>query len=242
MKPIAIFRFSPIEGPGYFATFLDNNHIPWQLISIDQGEGLPGNIHLFSGLVLMGGPMSANDNLPWIGSLLALIKQAVAHDVPVLGHCLGGQLMSKAFGGIIEANPIKELGWGKVRVADNPVAHEWLGDLKESEPFHWHGEAFSLPAGSALLLSNASFSSRASSTTVISSARSRYRRITSRRSLKSSAIRTRIILSPLPSCLNGNGSRFIGSQKKTQWARGLASNSSILLPGSPRSYGEIDYE
>ncbi|SFL68148.1 type 1 glutamine amidotransferase [Nitrosomonas communis] len=155
MKPIAIFRFSPIEGPGYFATFLDNNHIPWQLISIDQGEGLPGNIHLFSGLVLMGGPMSVNDNLPWIGSLLALIKQAVAHDVPVLGHCLGGQLMSKAFGGIIEANPIKELGWGKVRVADNPVAHEWLGDLKEFEPFHWHGETFSLPAGSALLLSNA---------------------------------------------------------------------------------------
>jgi GMP synthase-like glutamine amidotransferase len=155
MKPIAIFRFSPIEGPGYFATFLDNNHIPWQLISIDQEEGLPGNIHLFSGLVLMGGPMSVNDNLPWIGSLLALIKQAVAHDVPVLGHCLGGQLMSKAFGGIIEANPIKELGWGKVRVADNPVAHEWLGDLKEFEPFHWHGETFSLPAGSALLLSNA---------------------------------------------------------------------------------------
>ena len=83
MNPIAIFRFSPIEGPGYFATFLDNNHSPWQLISIDQGEGLPGNIYPFSGLVLMGGPMSVNDNLPWIGLLLDLIKQAVAHDVPV---------------------------------------------------------------------------------------------------------------------------------------------------------------
>jgi GMP synthase-like glutamine amidotransferase len=154
MKPIAIFRFSPIEGPGYFATFLDNNHIPWQLISIDQGEGFPGNIYPFSGLVLMGGPMSVNDNLPWIGLLLDLINQAVAHDVPVLGHCLGGQLMSKAFGGIIEANPIKELGWGKVRVADNPVAREWLGDVKEFELFHWHGETFSLPAGSSLLLSN----------------------------------------------------------------------------------------
>ncbi len=155
MKPIAIFRFSPVEGPGYFATFLDNNHIPWQLISIDQGEGLPVNINPFSGLVLMGGPMSVNDNLPWISSLLALIKQAVAHDVPVLGHCLGGQLMSKALGGIVETSPIKELGWGKVSVADNPVAHEWLGDLKEFESFHWHGETFSLPAGGALLLSNA---------------------------------------------------------------------------------------
>ncbi|SDX98123.1 type 1 glutamine amidotransferase [Nitrosomonas sp. Nm33] len=154
MKSVAIFRFSPIEGPGYFATFLDNNHIPWQLISIDQGKHLPVNIHPFSGLVLMGGPMSVNDSLPWIEPLLALIKQAVIHDVPVLGHCLGGQLMSKALGGIVEANPIKELGWGKVSVADNPVAHEWLGDLKEFESFHWHGETFSLPAGAALLLSS----------------------------------------------------------------------------------------
>lgn len=154
MKSVAIFRFSPIEGPGYFATFLDNNHIPWQLICIDQGESLPVNINPFSGLVLMGGPMSVNDSLPWIEPLLALIEQAVAHEVPVLGHCLGGQLMSKALGGIVEVSPIKELGWGKVSVADNPVAREWLGDLKEFESFHWHGETFSLPAGAALLLSS----------------------------------------------------------------------------------------
>lgn len=155
MKSVAIFRFSPIEGPGYFATFLDNNHIPWQLICIDQGDCLPVNINSFSGLVLMGGPMSVNDSLSWIEPLLALIEQAVAHDVPVLGHCLGGQLMSKALGGIVEASPIKELGWGKVSVADNSVGREWLGDLKEFESFHWHGETFSLPAGAALLLSSA---------------------------------------------------------------------------------------
>ncbi|SDY09335.1 type 1 glutamine amidotransferase [Nitrosomonas sp. Nm58] len=155
MKPVAIFRFFPIEGPGYFATFLDNNHIPWQLISVDQGECLPADINLFSGLVLMGGPMSVNDNLPWIEPVLVLIKQAVANDVPVLGHCLGGQLMSKALGGIVEAGPIKELGWGNVNVTDNPVAYEWLGDLKEFESFHWHGETFSLPAGAILLLSSA---------------------------------------------------------------------------------------
>lgn len=99
--------------------------------------------------------MSVNDNLPWIEPVLVLIKQAVANDVPVLGHCLGGQLMSKALGGIVEAGPIKELGWGNVDVADNPVAHEWLGDLKEFESFHWHGETFSLPAGAILLLSSA---------------------------------------------------------------------------------------
>ena len=154
MKPVAIFRFFPIEGPGYFATFLDNNHIPWQLICIDQGERLPVNINSFSGLALMGGPMSVNDNLPWLEPVLALIKQAVANDVPVVGHCLGGQLLSKALGGVVAASPIKELGWGKVSVADNPVAHEWLGALKEFESFHWHGETFSLPAEAMLLLSS----------------------------------------------------------------------------------------
>jgi GMP synthase-like glutamine amidotransferase len=96
MKPVAIFRHIPIEGPGYFATFLDNNHIPWRLIKIDAGEKPPASIDEFSGLVFMGGTMSVNDDLPWIGQELSLIRQAVAADVPVLGHCLGGQLMAKA--------------------------------------------------------------------------------------------------------------------------------------------------
>lgn len=154
MKPVAIIRFFNIEGPGYFATFLDNNHIPWQLIRIDEGQDLPSSIAPFSGLVLMGGPMSVNDNLPWIEPLLCLIKQAVASDVPVLGHCLGGQLMSKALGGTVENGRIKELGWGRVTVADHPVVQEWLGEIKEFEPFHWHGETFSIPASATRLFSN----------------------------------------------------------------------------------------
>ena len=99
MKPVAIFRHLPIEGPGYFATFLDNNHIPWRLIKIDAGEKPPTSIAEFSGLVFMGGPMSVNDDLPWIENSLTLIRQADTDDVPVLGHCLGGQLMAKALWG-----------------------------------------------------------------------------------------------------------------------------------------------
>jgi len=154
MKPVAIFRHLPIEGPGYFATFLDNNHIPWRLIKIDAGESPPTNIDEFSGLVFMGGPMSVNDDLPWIESSLTLIRQAVAADMPVLGHCLGGQLMAKALGGIISANPIKEMGWGEVNVPDNPVARSWFDDLTTFQSFHWHGEAFSIPQGATCILSS----------------------------------------------------------------------------------------
>ena len=154
MKPVAIFRHIPIEGPGYFATFLDNNHIPWRLIKIDAGEKLPASIDEFSGLVFMGGTMSVNDDLPWIKQELSLIRQAVAADVPVLGHCLGGQLMAKALGGTISANPVKEMGWGEVSVPDNAVAREWFGSLTGFNSFHWHGEAFSIPQDATCILSS----------------------------------------------------------------------------------------
>jgi GMP synthase-like glutamine amidotransferase len=154
MKPIAIFRHFPAEGPGYLATFLDSRSIPWRLIKVDSGEIVPADPNSFSGLVFMGGPMSVNDDLPWIRPALSLIRRAVDENVPVLGHCLGGQLMSKALGGAVSRSPVKEIGWGAVHVADNPVARKWLGSTSSFEAFHWHGETFTLPTNSTLLLSS----------------------------------------------------------------------------------------
>jgi GMP synthase-like glutamine amidotransferase len=154
MKPVAIFRHAASEGPGYLAEFLDRHGIRWQLIRIDAGDPLPASAHAFSGLVFMGGPMSVNDDLPWIPPVLALIREAVAADIPVLGHCLGGQLMSKALGGTVRRNPVKEIGWGKVAVAANDEARRWFGDVAEFLGFHWHGETFSLPAGAVGVLAS----------------------------------------------------------------------------------------
>lgn len=154
MKPVAIFQHSRGEGPGYFATFLDRHLIPWQLIEISKGMSLPANVGDFSGLALMGGPMSVNDPLPWIGEELSLIRAARAQDVPVIGHCLGGQLMAKAFGAIVERNPVKEIGWGKVSILDNQVARQWFGQLSDFSAFHWHGETFKLPEGAVAILAS----------------------------------------------------------------------------------------
>ena len=155
MNPIAIFRHAPTEGPGFLAEFLDARGIPWQLIRIDAGDALPDAPQQFSGLVFMGGPMSVNDDLPWIPPVLALIRGAVAADIPVLGHCLGGQLMSKALGGVVTRNPVKEIGWGELVVQDAPEARRWFGDLRRFPGFHWHGETFSIPAGASRILSSA---------------------------------------------------------------------------------------
>lgn len=155
MKPVAIFRHSVTEGPGYLAEFLDRRMIPWQLIRIDAGDPLPGNVTGYSGLVFMGGPMSVNDDLPWIDPLLQLIRQAVAADIPVLGHCLGGQLLSRALGGVVTRNPLKEIGWGEVMVSDNADAQRWFGNTKRFSGFHWHGETFSIPGGAINILASA---------------------------------------------------------------------------------------
>ena len=154
MRPVAIFRASSTEGPGYFATYLERRSIPWQLVRLDADEAVPRDARRFSGLVFMGGPMSVNDELTWIVPALDLVRDAVRKDVPVLGHCLGGQLMAKALGGTVRANRVKEIGWGEVRVADNEVAREWLGDVQAFESFHWHGETFSIPPGATRVMRN----------------------------------------------------------------------------------------
>lgn len=154
MKSVIIFRHADTEGPGYFATFLDEHNIPWQLVKIDENEPLPASISGFSGVVLMGGPMSVNDDLPWIEPLLNLIREAYRLDIPLLGHCLGGQLISKALGAVVTKNPIKEIGWGEVVVSENAVAKEWFGELEGFNSFHWHGETFSLPENAVHLLSS----------------------------------------------------------------------------------------
>jgi GMP synthase-like glutamine amidotransferase len=153
MQQILIFRHAPHEGPGYLADYLDRRGIPHRLVRLDQGEAVPSSIDGIAGIVLMGGPMSANDPLPWIPPLTELIRRAAAADLPLLGHCLGGQLISKALGGVVTRNPVKEIGWLPVHRADNAVARQWLAGLPEEfEVFHWHGETFSIPPGATRIL------------------------------------------------------------------------------------------
>lgn len=155
MKPVAIFRHIDIEGPAYFATFLEAHSIPYRVIAIDRADPLPASAAEFSGLCLMGGPMSVNDPLPWIAQECELIRDAVARNRPVIGHCLGGQLLSKALGGEITRNPVKEIGWGRARTEECPAGRHWLGTEGEVSVFHWHGETFSIPPGATRILSNA---------------------------------------------------------------------------------------
>ena len=153
MKPVLVFRFSDTEGAGHFGTFLEANRLAWSLAKLDEGEAVPASAEPFAGLGFMGGPMSANDELPWTQPILALMRDARTRGVPMIGHCLGGQLLSRATGGTVSVNPVKEIGWNPVRVERSPLAREWLGDdLEGFITFQWHGDTFTIPPGAERIL------------------------------------------------------------------------------------------
>jgi len=147
MRPVAIFQHAVDVEPGYFQTWLDSRGIASQKIEPYRGEPVPIDPRAFSGICLMGGPMSVNDPLPWINEELRLVRAADAAGIPIIGHCLGGQLIAKAFGAPVTRHEVKEIGWGEVRVTDHALAARWLDDgtVQSVEMFQWHGDTFALP-------------------------------------------------------------------------------------------------
>jgi GMP synthase-like glutamine amidotransferase len=154
MKPVAIFRFSPGDEPGRFAQWLDANRRPWRLYALHDGEAVPANVSEFAGIGMMGGPMSVNDALPWVAPMHSLLRDAVERGVPVIGHCLGGQLLAKSLGATVDRARTTEIGWIDVQVPDPRIAAEWFGGRERFTTFEWHYEAFTLPPGAQRVLTN----------------------------------------------------------------------------------------
>jgi len=153
VRPVAILRFSRTEGPAYFADWLDSRNIPWTLVALDAGADVPRDPRAFAGIGMMGGPMSVNDPLPWVEPACALLREAVAADIPVIGHCLGGQLLAKALGARVARAAVPEIGWVDVDVPQS--ASSWFGGRATFRTFQWHYEAFELPPGAMRVLTNA---------------------------------------------------------------------------------------
>ncbi len=101
--------------------------------------------------------MSANDDLPYIHEEMALIREAYAAGIPMLGICLGSQLIAKALGGNVVKNPVKEIGWFPIEFTAAAGQDPLFSGLDQPETvFHWHGETFDLPPDAELLASSAS--------------------------------------------------------------------------------------
>ncbi len=108
----------------------------------DQGEALPA-VSDVDGVIIMGGPQSANDNSDYIQAELVWLKDAIATGMPMLGVCLGAQLMAKAAGAEIVAAPVRELGWFPVYRTAYSDEDPLFGSMPDGmRVFQWHGETF----------------------------------------------------------------------------------------------------
>lgn len=152
--PVLILQNMRSDGPGYLATWLRSKGIAFEVRDAASGQVFPERIDGWRALAVLGGAMSANDDLPFLRQAEALILQAFEADRPVVGHCLGGQLMARALGARIGPSPQPEIGWQPMAVADDPLARGWFGDAAAHTVMHWHYERFDLPPGATLLASS----------------------------------------------------------------------------------------
>jgi GMP synthase (glutamine-hydrolysing) len=143
------------DGPGYLGKWLTDRGVLHDVFNTEAGQEYPRSIEGYGALALMGGEMSANDDLPSLRRAERLIQQAMEADIPVIGHCLGGQLMARALGARVVESPEPEIGWQTMQVADSAAARGWFGEHGQRTVYHWHRESFELPAGAQLLASNA---------------------------------------------------------------------------------------
>jgi GMP synthase-like glutamine amidotransferase len=137
----------PFEGLGSIETWLQNAGYEISATQFFESEQLP-KIEDIDLLVVMGGPMSANDEqkYPWLVTEKEFISSVVKAGKPVLGVCLGAQLIASSMGSDVFPNPVKEIGWFPVEAV--PSKSNSVFQFPESiEVFHWHGETFNLPIG-----------------------------------------------------------------------------------------------
>ncbi|MGE4335284.1 MAG: type 1 glutamine amidotransferase [Pigmentiphaga sp.] len=149
MKPIAVFQHTEVGAPGTITAILEALGHQVNLIRIVDGDPVPENAAQFSGLVFMGGYMSVHDDLPWIPLELALIRDADARGLPMVGHCLGSQLLALALGGSVGRHVAPEIGWLPIQTGNDALAQEWWGEFAggEVQTFQWHGDTFQPPLG-----------------------------------------------------------------------------------------------
>lgn len=139
----------PFEGPGAFAPLLAKRGYALETRLV-PAEGLPAEPGDF--LLVMGGPMSVNDPEAWIREEIEFIKLAVQAGRPVLGVCLGAQLLARALGAKVRPGPGVEIGMTPVRLTEEGRRDPAFGALPPAvEVFQWHGEGFDLPAGAVSL-------------------------------------------------------------------------------------------
>jgi GMP synthase (glutamine-hydrolysing) len=159
LKKALVIQHVPHEGPGLVAPALRWGGVAAEFIRVfAAGDRVPRNANGFSALIVLGGPMGVYDEARWpfLTDEVRLVERALKARLPVLGICLGAQILARAAGARVYKGEKKEIGWYDVTLTPGAAGDGLLLGLpRRFKAFHWHGDTFDAPHGSANLASSA---------------------------------------------------------------------------------------
>jgi len=141
MKPLLVIEHEPSSPMGWVRDWLQSRHRVWQHIRLIEGGTLPP-VDEMAGAIILGGEMNVDEEAlyPWLRAEKAWLSQALRQQIPLIGICLGAQLLAEVMGARVYRLPFWEIGW--IDVYSDPEKH-----IKEGRFFSWHGYGFDIPQG-----------------------------------------------------------------------------------------------
>jgi len=152
---VLVLQHAPSEGPGTLGTFLESRGVDLATCRIDEGEPVPEDPGNVSAILSLGGPMSlAGESRPgFFAAETALLSEALRREIPVLGICLGAQILARACGAGVSRAPRVEVGWSRVRLTPEGLRDPlFCGVPERFDAFQWHGDTFDIPSGGARIV------------------------------------------------------------------------------------------
>jgi len=164
MEEVLVFQHDPFEELGFFAEILEKQGTDYRVLRLFHGEMPTEEWEHVRALIILGGPMGVDEEerFPFLRWEKRIIRAAIDEAVPMLGICLGAQLIAATLGTAVFHGPVKEIGWNPISITPHGQVDSLLGYLPESATvFQRHGDGFDLPAGAIRLASSAHYSTQA---------------------------------------------------------------------------------
>ena len=158
-----MFQNEECEHLGVFSKILNKNNISYQYIKLYEEEEIP-NLNDYSAIIILGGPMNVYEErkYPFLKKENSSIKEALKINKPMLGICLGAQIIARAAGAKVYPAKRKEIGWFTLNLTTGGIENDVFRGLeRQFTVFQWHGDTFDIPSGSIKLAKSNLFPNQA---------------------------------------------------------------------------------